>query len=394
MILNKYRGAIFYCTISLFFIYICYYLCNGIDSVLNLYFGGFGSIDTFQGKLISIIYFLFALFFVLKVNNPYWKLLFIWTAYACFSTLLNADDITSWIFATFQQMLWPITFLFFYVVGRDFDDNFKRSYIFLCVICVFIYCLISIFNQTVFTRSFDLTRFLQVNEIYYILLFIPWVLLIKSPIMRYVLLLLGVALIVFSLKRTAILGMSFSLLLYVIILVYQKQKMIKNLLYILPLIFFSYFILELVNSLYDGRLFERFLNMTEDRGSGRLDIYSSVLSAFLNGSFFDIFFGIGRYGITKVTGGYSAHNEFLEVLARWGILGLLIYIRILSRLFYNIKKMVRIKYRYMSIFGMSIGIFVVLSLTSHLIIYPYIFTIIISVWGYLLGDFDKCRIYK
>ena len=68
----------------------------------------------------------------------------------------------------------------------------------------------------------------------------------------------------------------------------------------------------------------RFEAMNEDEGNGRLDIYSDVFVQYLDSDLFSQLFGHGYNMVSVVLKGPSAHNDFLEVLYDYGIIGFII----------------------------------------------------------------------
>lgn len=144
----------------------------------------------------------------------------------------------------------------------------------------------------------------------------------------------------------------------------------------------GYILFDFVNEQSGGRITERIEATKTDKGSSRLEIYGRIFNAVNFFSFGDYLFGTGRGSIGKYTGGYSAHNEYLEVFFSWGVMALTIY---LLFLFTILKSNKCVKRENIPIYFMSLGIFLSISITSHLVIYPYLFNILVSYWGYSLA---------
>ena len=97
-----------------------------------------------------------------------------------------------------------------------------------------------------------------------------------------------------------------------------------------------------------------------DSGSGRSHIWTNAVNVYWNGSLFNIIFGYG-YGSIDVSNGFGTttntmHNQFLQNLVSYGIVGFLLYIRLLFVVF---KEYIRNKSDYI---GCFLGI-MVMSLT-------------------------------
>ena len=59
--------------------------------------------------------------------------------------------------------------------------------------------------------------------------------------------------------------------------------------------------------------------------SGRDVIYSDIWNAWLNSNVFHLLFGYGFAASIKITGGSFAHNDWLEILSNFGLLGIIIF---------------------------------------------------------------------
>lgn len=76
-----------------------------------------------------------------------------------------------------------------------------------------------------------------------------------------------------------------------------------------------------------------------DNGSGRSQIWEGGLSQFFQGNLFNIIFGYGYGGLTVITGlSYiptttTMHNQFLQQLTCYGIVGFILYLNMLFRVF-------------------------------------------------------------
>ncbi len=65
--------------------------------------------------------------------------------------------------------------------------------------------------------------------------------------------------------------------------------------------------------------------------SGRDVIYSDIWNTWLNSNVFHFLFGYGFASSIKITGGSFAHNDWLEILSSFGLLGIIIF----AALFYQ-----------------------------------------------------------
>lgn len=79
--------------------------------------------------------------------------------------------------------------------------------------------------------------------------------------------------------------------------------------------------------------------LLEDGGSGRADLWSDGLKKIWSGSSLRMVFGYGQYGLTVGTSGTSQtmHNQFIQQLSNYGIVGLLLYIILIFKSYKTIK---------------------------------------------------------
>ena len=85
-----------------------------------------------------------------------------------------------------------------------------------------------------------------------------------------------------------------------------------------------------------GSVVERFSGLESDQGSGRTMIYSQVLSGLSQSDFFHLIFGHGYKSVKTITmGNVMAHNDILELLYDFGLIGAVIYFLFILSLFKN-----------------------------------------------------------
>lgn len=179
------------------------------------------------------------------------------------------------------------------------------------------------------------------NAFYYALMPLPCVLLSKNNIIKIIGVSLSAIVCVLSGKRTAIIAVAF----VIFLMIYQNVKNNKKLIILL-------FIALMVSFHYYGdSLLERFDYVTmrlqgiqDDGGSGRADLYSSFLEDDIYDlfSFPEAFIGEGFRGFSRKHIGIDAvHNDYLEMMYSYGILG---FIYMIYMLIYFIKKIKFMKY--------------------------------------------------
>ena len=124
----------------------------------------------------------------------------------------------------------------------------------------------------------------------------------------------------------------------------------------------------------------RMRTIEETQGSGRIPLYQDVLRVIETNTFFDWIFGRGFDSIL-ITKHTNAHNDALQMLFEYGLIGLFFYLLIL----WNAIRSTLSLYKHHSIYFMgylvSLIIFVVLGLVSNLVVFYSYFAFICAYWG-------------
>lgn len=191
--------------------------------------------------------------------------------------------------------------------------------------------LISIvnFNNEQAFLLYESTREDVVNNTAYAFVgLIPFVFLIRNHLFAYISLIIISYFIIQGAKRGALVVGGVGLLMYAyyqIRTVPKTKRFQAYTLVIMGLIAISYFI----NFYYSQNEFlqQRINDMAEGSSSGRDIIYISIFNNWLNSdNIFNLIFGYGFLGSMKLSStGHVAHNDWLELLANTGLIGVVIY---------------------------------------------------------------------
>lgn len=227
----------------------------------------------------------------------------------------------------------------------------------------------------------------KLNSVFYVLLLMPIILCINNNIHRNILIVLIAISSVISLKRTALI---IFILCYAIFMVAENKTSTKKMIKILISIIVFVAIIYWIQTKFGIDMISKMKNMAEDRGSGRSDIYSILIREFFNRPFNEILFGGGTYAVVNIIGG-TAHNDFLEVVYDFGILGFLIYFGIYGFLIKKYIKMRKANYKLKTQFLISIICFFIMSMLSHVIMIPTYILHFAIFWGIILNDFSKFK---
>lgn len=223
---------------------------------------------------------------------------------------------------------------------------------------------------------------------YYLLLSLPACFLCKMKYIKITLYLITLIVLIVSGKRGGVLAIILTYFTYYIFeLLFSKNNKIQNIFRILFVfaVFFSILIaiIQFSENEYIIYFKERFSSISEDGGSGRDRIYQLVLNEFFHSSFIQMLFGNGVDGVLNNPQiGISAHNDFLEILYDYGIFVFLMFVYLNYLLLKKIYSLIKGDSEYAYAFSFSYTIFFVLSMISHVVIYPY-FLLLLPFWAYI-----------
>lgn len=217
----------------------------------------------------------------------------------------------------------------------------------------------------------------NVNTVYYVVFMLPFALVQKKRLKKYSGIFLIVLSVFFSAKRGAFLAVAAACVFA--LHKYNEKKGSKALKYlisgsvalglalVLNSIFSDYFSIDILG---------RMASLTEDGGSGRMDLARLTIQQLKRSSLLELTFG-HNLRPTFLVVNLGAHNDFLEVIYRLGAVGFILYL-----MFY--KHMLRIRRTALkknhalgvSMMDAMLIIFAVLSFSSQLVFLPtYIATV-------------------
>lgn len=241
------------------------------------------------------------------------------------------------------------------------------------------------------------------NAVYYLIVFLPILSFFKRPLLRGVLSVFLVLLTLLSNKRT----MLVAVVAYFLVFELLSNRRITKVKFICKSILYTggciglYFVFPIIIQALDITVFKELelSHILEDGGSNRFYIYGMLWVQQMRGSFTHwmigdgynavLFSGICRDGIL---GAYvSAHNDYLEVLYDYGVVGLSLYLAFLGVMLKRGLTMVRAERTYGYAFVGSVVMVFIISLSSHLIIYLNYYVIFFLFWGMCLADHNIRR---
>lgn len=311
------------------------------------------------------------------------------------STLINYEtQKINFIYTIIVQLLWIAVFFVIYTkTGKQLKDTTVR--IILCTfpmvffMCIFIYLkYVEVVGQG--------NAYLLV---YYILCFLPFVLCVNKNSIKMIFLLIIFFSLLISMKRTGFIAFVVALFVSYIIDRYimgkgRKKKVINTLVIFLTIIT-GIFMYNYIVDVFDLDIILRLQQLSTDLGSGRNIIYRSVWHYQLNSTVAEWLIGRGYNGVSNTSAAglenlffrfSAAHNDFLEILYDYGIIGLSIYLLFCLKLIKHSIKLIRLKSDMAGPFAASLVIFFILSMFSILILYPEYYLYLVLFWAMCFAE--------
>ena len=279
------------------------------------------------------------------------------------------SNMTMWIFVYFSFLgLFNLNY-----VTIDLRDKFVIFYVFLFASLFLVNYLIVINNgrQWAFIES------------YFLLTIFPFVILLENNRMKSFLVFLISICILLAAKRTGIIALLLCLLFYFNDIFkgnfQKKMYVILVLCVFLPVVYYlSRFFFETEIT----HIIDRFENISEDKGSGRVDMYISIFYKIMNTDDLWVFmFGNGYNSVRLIANGFSAHNDFLEVFYDYGLFGFILYLSFIISLIMKIFKN-GVSYKLKYAMTLSVALFVVFSSFSHMILNTTSIICLCAFWSY------------
>ena len=314
--------------ILLFFLPFFYLYIRVINSYINLV-----STGNVEGRASYIILFTIIGFFLLREQRISTTIAcaFIFTLYMMINPLL--EGIGNIIQYMASYIIWPVIFYITYNLSYKEKDIKLIGYLgsITCNITAILY--ITLTNMNIYSLIGTNNAVAGSNSIYYVLLLCPFIFLVKNKSRVLLLTLLPITSFFVSSKSTCIIS-SVIILTYYIYTTFTGIRLSKKFFLLVGGFIFVYFISLFFN------FSDTFLDLQRDinsGGNGRSDIALQVLYNFWNhSSLSEMLLGHGTNAVAK-TINIGAHNDFLETLYNYGLIG----IGLFFLFWYNLIKNVR-----------------------------------------------------
>lgn len=336
--------------------------------------------------LLLGVYVMFTCYHVKKSNfTSFWILWFVWQTLVIFLQ----DHFSHGPGSYFCVVYAPLCFLLAYFSSQDEDS--KKIIRFLGI-AVFLFCCAFV----VYIINTNIIYVFGINEggnnlIYWPLCAFPYIFFIEKKLYKYALIVLMVILTVVFMKRTATIIVSLSLVAFIANELKSEGNSAKKIIIlamILIIIVLSYFILNHYYDYYLDNLIMRFSDIEYDRGSGRDEVYDAVWKYQKTSDSDQWIFGHG-YNSILLTGQTNAHNDLLQELFEFGLIGVCFYLSLIVYLIKRTILLVRTRSSYTSAYCVSVVITIVLGAFSNLIVFYNYVAFLTFFWGYVEARLKK-----
>lgn len=382
-IINKY---IIWCFLLLSTIFYIIFRSGEIE-FLNYYLYTLGALD---------FYIIFVLAFHLKKNN--WKiakkktvgkLVFI---LILFLFLMAKFASLQWII---DSVSWGLLFLAGYYIKTE-NNEFVSDKTIKISFLLMIPFLIELIFLRLSTGDPDGSI---IYPVYYVITYLPFLALLSSKWSKSFFIIASIILVIMTSKRTGTLSMLFSLF---ISLCVQKlyvegntvRKYLNNLLKVVLIISIICILSNYIITKFEIPIFSRLEQLAIDTtANGRKDIWDSVINAYKSGSLINKIIGNGYHAtqrkINLQSRGVMAHNDLLEYIYDYGIIGLFLLIYFIKKMFENIKILWKSKSQLLTPYLYSILVTIPLMMFSYMFVQSVIINYFALFWGIVSGQIER-----
>lgn len=287
-----------------------------------------------------------------------------------------------------DALAWIGVFSIAYRVGLQYPGMIKKAApVLACSIIIYA----ALFTQV---KLFSAGRGIPlISTAYYTLFFLPFALLSEKKVIKWG----GTVLVLYTLllcmKRTGFIAFVAGIVIYFLVEYRSAPKGSKKRAFVLlggllALTAMYFFIMENTRGTFS--VIDRLLSTGQTSNEGREDVWPVVISMIRYSDIIALIFGHGFDTVIENSPlALSAHCDFLEVIYDYGVSGLLLYLTFYKRLWNGFIKMYRQGSELAAPMSFTFVTAFVVSLFSHLIIFPTYFLGFCLFWGLAMGSVDS-----
>lgn len=297
-------------------------------------------------------------------------------------------DFTWTVLQVGDALAWIGVFSIAYRVGLQYPGMIKKAApVLACSIIIYA----ALFTQV---KLFSAGRGIPlISTAYYTLFFLPFALLSEKKVIKWG----GTVLVLYTLllcmKRTGFIAFVAGIVIYILVEYHSAPKGSKKRAFVLlggllALTAMYFFIMENTRGTFS--VIDRLLSTGQTSNEGREEVWPVVISMIRYSDIIALIFGHGFDTVIENSPlALSAHCDFLEVIYDYGVSGLLLYLTFYKRLWNGFIKMYRQGSELAAPMSFTFVTAFVVSLFSHLIIFPTYFLAFCLFWGLAMGSVDS-----
>ncbi|MGN0811932.1 MAG: O-antigen ligase family protein [Candidatus Coproplasma sp.] len=378
-------GIQFYCCIAmLFWLPSVIDGCSTFITSINNYIG-------YLGLLFCFLY-LFSCICENRIIKFDWSCVFalLFAIYSAIITIYRGSRIQMW--KMFDILLWPLFYCIAFDYGYQRKKQSGKTSKFFSIFFLVLFCCLSIPNISLHLSGAGNDGGV-IFPLYVLIFFIPYYFTLYGK--NNIILFVSLIFIVLTTKRAGLVAMFGAVIAYYFcnaIMVNKLKNRAGKLLKFIVAMFFLFLGFLIIVNVFDLDIIERFLNISDDGGSGRDLIWELVIDDFNQSSLNEKIFGHGYHTVMQVTGSsiidreVLAHNDYLEILYDYGIIGLVLcaswLVSILIKYFVSLKK----KEKNVPILSYIVVCLLVLTIFSYVMVQSKIIIFVVIALGLQFGE--------
>lgn len=309
------------------------------------------------------------------------------------SLLLNSGMSVS---ALYDICEWPFLFLMMGIAASSKSRDYRniKAMALITIITLLPFCLILTYE---FWAGHTLSG-RTIRPVYFLFSMMPLLFIAVEKRTAYVLMAIVTVFLLISTKRAGIAACVMGFIVYLLADAFVTGNSIRNrwkkYVRFILICTFLLAIFVYIDSRLGLGILERFTQLPEDEGSGRYTMWHMMMSRIQNRSVLRNIIGSGYHAVSNDFTFFStntsilAHNDIMEYLYDYGIIGflLLIYLYIdIARLTF---KFIKSKHQLLPVYAMFVVMFFCVSLFSYGIVQPTTINGLMMFYGVILAQYS------
>lgn len=319
----------------------------------------------------------------------YWTL-FIWLLFPKYYNF-QGESISTTTMLQYIIMVCCASFSFYRISKFQLLGDIPLKCFTIVLGCLFVYNILHFDVTTLDAGEYNYSS--ANNKSYLLAALFPFYLLFwKNKIVMFSMMIASMIFVIFLLKRGTMLCVA-SFLILTLYFSYKeagasKKKLRVWVMRILVISFLCAAVYAISNIYQDNEIIQARLGQDS---SGRDIIYSKILKTWLNSNLLNLIIGYGPFSTIPLIGIY-AHNDWLEILLDFGLVGMIIYLMITLVL---LKKhcLDRQNYQYKTSFIICL-LYIIIRSSFSMCIYELETILVFGFLGYTIGNKERIDIKK